>query len=213
MLQNLDKSHKITHTFLNVQCCPSNTWPQESTNAISKSSMDLYSTKEKPMWQLPLAGVIWPMYLKPFHWWGCLRSHTVKNSQSKTCCALKTNGSKLSCFSSSTSNGMMNYRLVPKQSDSKKWPIHTGHERGQLFIFLASKENKIHKTISIIHMWALQKQLAVVRDGEKYHICAYSVDAATQKSVPAVLDKNEEARAIERAGLTVLREMASTHSM
>lgn len=43
-------------------------------------------------------------------------------------------------------------------------------------------------------------------------ICTYSVDAGTQKSVPAVLDKNEEAKDMKRTGLTMLREMASTHS-
>lgn len=35
------------------------------------------------------------------------------------------------------------------QNDKKRRPMHIGHERGQLFIFLSSKENKIHKTISI----------------------------------------------------------------
>ena len=62
-------------------------------------------------------------------------------------------------------------------------------------------------------MWALQKQLAVVRDGDNYHICAPSVDATTQKSAPAVLAKNKETKDMKRTGLTVLRGMASTHSM
>lgn len=40
-----------------------------------------------------------------------------------------------------------------------------------------------------------------------------SLDAATQKSVLAVLAKNKESKDTERTGLTILREMASTHSM
>lgn len=166
------------------------------------------------MWQVPLAGTVSPSTSSHFTDKASYKVTPLKTLKDMLYFEGQWQQTELFLLHQQmvVQNGMRNYRLASKHSDNKKWPINTVHERVLLFIFLASEENKIHKTISI-HTWALQKQLSVVRDGEKYHIHAHSVDATTQKSVPAVLANNKEAKDMKRTGLTVLREMASTHSM
>lgn len=87
------------------------------------------------------------------------------------------------------------------------WP---GERRSRSFFQLQKKPKS---TKLSAQTGELYKAAVVVRDRENYHICACSVDVTTQRSVPAVLAKNREEKDIKRTGLTVLREMASTHSM
>lgn len=87
------------------------------------------------------------------------------------------------------------------------WP----GERAVVYFFSFKRnpnpQNSQHRQVSST------ETAGAVRDRENYHICACSVDATTQKSVPAVLAKKKEEKDMKRTGLTVLSEMASTHSM
>jgi len=173
MLQNLENSRKLAHASLHVQCCLSKTRPQEKTSSMIKSSMDLYSTKaacvtSSPSWyspvQVPQAISLITLLTKLHHY----------NSQRYTVLWGPTaaNWTVFLCQQMTVQNGMRTYRLVFKQTDNKKWPRHTGHERVQLLTFLASKENKIHKNYQ--HTQVSSTKAARCSEGwrELPHLCS-----------------------------------------
>lgn len=158
MLKNLENPCKCSHTFLNVQYYPSNTGLWGKKNSVSKSLTDLDKMNEKPVW----CSFSWQV------WFSLNTSRHFTNTAAYQITLLRTFRqrhivlwrsviAKWAVFLTQqmpVQNGMTKYRLVSKQSDNKlKWPMHTGQERGQWLTFLASQQNKVHKTTSVHRLY------------------------------------------------------------
>lgn len=161
----LGKLSKLSHTYLNVQHHPSNTRATiKQENPFNEQAMRFYSAEEGSVWQLSLAGTVQSTYLSHFTDRATCKvtqKHSVKDTLNskhqwqQTELVFSLN--KWQCRVEWGNTGCFPTTVITK-------PMCAGQERGQSFIFSASKETQIHKTLSI-DRWALQSSCCGKRIG------------------------------------------------